>query len=107
MFYLLIPTTAGITCVLIDVVFLASRNDRHIAATLSSTFDLTYMSMTYVRGTIVPYISFNNSQHMNLSFTTPYSVRELFKTGTAILNPLSPSSHLMHSLTYSLKNCKQ
>jgi hypothetical protein len=59
--------------------------------------------MTYVRGTVVhvPQLS-RNSQHMNLSF-----VRKLFETGAAIPNPFSPSSHLTHSLTYSLKNCKQ
>jgi hypothetical protein len=99
-------TTFGITCVLVDVV-LASRHDRHNAATLSSTLDLTSMSMTCVRGIIVHVPQLSNSQHVNLSFTTPSSLRKLFKTGSAILNPLSPSSHLTHSLTSPLKESKQ
>ena len=45
------------------------------------------MSMTYVRGTIVPYLSFNNSQHVNLSYTTPSPGSIFFETNTYILIP--------------------
>jgi hypothetical protein len=67
----------GITCVLIDVVLLAYRIDRHNAATLSSTSDLTYMSMTYVRGTILDVPQLNNHRHVILSFINPSSILKL------------------------------
>lgn len=54
--FVLITTLVGIICFLIDVV-LNSGNDRHDPTTLSSTFDLTYMPMTYVRGTILQYLN--------------------------------------------------
>ena len=82
--FVLITTLVGIICFLIDVV-LNSGNDRHDPTTLSSTVDLTYMPMTYVRGTILQVPQFGISQHILLSFTNLPSVCELFEQSAATL----------------------
>jgi hypothetical protein len=94
-----------ITCVLIDVVLLAYRIDRHNAATLSSTFVLTYISMTYVRGTILDVPQLLDIQHVILSFINPSSTRKLVnRTPISPEHPKCLSISHTHSPTYYLKN---